>query len=78
MVSFHLFALKFASSLSDTNTFFPGKHDVGSLSRKGRHASFNKRAHSHGPAAGHSHSHAHGHPRSSEPMKESQKPRRGE
>lgn len=52
---------------------FLGKHDVGSLSRKGRHASFGRsshahRAHSHGPS---------GQPRA-EPMKESQRPRRGE
>ena len=47
-----------------------GKHDVGSLRRKGRHASFTRssvRGHSHGSPAAHSH----GHPRA-EPMKESQ------
>jgi hypothetical protein len=64
------------------NLLLPGKHDVGSLNRKGRHSSFTRssvRGHSHGPppAGQNLHGHNHGHPRA-EPMKESQRPRRGE
>jgi hypothetical protein len=62
-----------------TSGFPLGKHDVGSLNRKGRHQSFTRssvRGHSHGPPPV-AHNHGHGHPRA-EPMKESQRPRRGE
>jgi hypothetical protein len=63
-------------------TPFPGKHDVGSLSRsQGRHSSFrsNVRGHSHGPPPASSiFAHAHGHPLRPEQTKDSQRSRRGE
>jgi hypothetical protein len=67
--------VRFPETSTNVN-LLTGKHDVGSLNRKGRHSSFTRssvRGHSHGPPAAHSH----GHPRA-EPMKESQRLRRGE
>ncbi|KAF2768039.1 hypothetical protein EJ03DRAFT_135455 [Teratosphaeria nubilosa] len=55
-----------ADRLENVRACCDGKHDVGSLSRKGgRHASHGR------------HSHGHGHPRAG-PVKDSVKPRRGE
>ena len=65
-----------------TLIFFPGKHDVGSLSRsQGRHSSFRStvRGHSHGPPPASSiFAHSHGHPLRPEQTKDSQRSRRGE
>ncbi|KAK5118310.1 hypothetical protein LTR62_002823 [Meristemomyces frigidus] len=62
-----------AGRLENVRACCDGKHDVGSLPRNGRHASFGSRF----AGGSHSHSPAHGHPRA-EPMKASQRPRRGE
>ncbi|KAK0871881.1 hypothetical protein LTS02_001678 [Friedmanniomyces endolithicus] len=62
-----------ADRLENVRACCDGKHDVGSISRHGkaRHSSLTSRF-----AGGHSHAHAH--PPRAEPMKESQRPRRGE
>ncbi|KAM0716628.1 hypothetical protein Q7P37_008073 [Cladosporium fusiforme] len=54
--------------LENVRSCCDGKHDVGSLNRKGRHPSFTRNQ---------SH-HSHSHPRVSTPLKEGSKPRRGE
>ncbi|KAK0255167.1 hypothetical protein LTS09_009923 [Friedmanniomyces endolithicus] len=63
-----------ADRLENVRACCDGKHDVGSISRHGkaRHSSLTSRF------AGGGHSHAHAHPPRAEPMKESQRPRRGE
>ncbi|EMC98750.1 hypothetical protein BAUCODRAFT_65546 [Baudoinia panamericana UAMH 10762] len=60
-----------ADRLENVRACCDGKHDVGSLSRSGRHSSMSSRVGSQ------SHSHGHSHPRA-EPMKDSARPRRGE
>ncbi|KAK6424708.1 hypothetical protein LTR81_002739 [Elasticomyces elasticus] len=63
---------KDADRLENVRACCDGKHDVGSISRhgKGRHSSLTSRFGSH--------SHSHAHPPRAEPIKESQRPRRGE
>ncbi|KAK3711232.1 hypothetical protein LTR37_009826 [Vermiconidia calcicola] len=62
-----------ADRLENVRACCDGKHDVGSLSHKGRHSSFGSRN-------GHSHAHTHGHahPPRAQPTVQSQRPRRGE